>query len=299
MTTSKNIQAEICARYFNRLRQTGYMNDKSTLQTLTGVLIMEAVDYFAEFIDQTFMDDVDRIMHNLDCCTCTIQWDNYSKTTKKPWDSYIYNETSDVEDTPSVSPTVPSEGNSGNSEGNGNSSSNSDGGNNSGSGDSGNSESDSGSSAENPETPNVPNTSTTGLALGTLLTTNYPYGYKTYYAGATFQELLYTLSTMWGTPLANISVVGVAPDYLDSLNMFIIEINSSGNRVTYDARLSEDSWYDTMGYIKFNNSIDAIVVGSSVPNSISVSYPNHELNSSNYEGLNTVANIAYGMITPE
>lgn len=69
-------QFETANNYFNHLYEYGYLNDEQTLQTLSTVLLIDCLDYFKDIATVEFQQDIDRIIHNLECCVCTIGINN-------------------------------------------------------------------------------------------------------------------------------------------------------------------------------------------------------------------------------
>ena len=72
MSTIYNTQLATINNYFNHLYEYGYLKDESTLQTLFSVLLIDCLDYFKDYITPEFQQDIDRILHNLECCVCTV-----------------------------------------------------------------------------------------------------------------------------------------------------------------------------------------------------------------------------------
>lgn len=83
------VQKEIVDRYFNHLRQFGYMDSKKVSQVMLAVLLIDTLGDFGSFITEDFKQDIDRIMRNLNCCNCAIPWDNIEATTTKPFHIFI------------------------------------------------------------------------------------------------------------------------------------------------------------------------------------------------------------------
>ena len=92
------VQKGILDNYYTQLRNYGYLNMKELNKVVFSVLLLDSVNMFASWAlnDSDFKWDINRIMHNLDCCSCTITWDKYTV----PESYYSLNEWS----TPEVAP---------------------------------------------------------------------------------------------------------------------------------------------------------------------------------------------------
>lgn len=62
--------------YFNHLYEYGYLLDNQTYLTLSAILLIDCLKYFKDEITSEFNNDVNRILHNLECCVCTVNNSN-------------------------------------------------------------------------------------------------------------------------------------------------------------------------------------------------------------------------------
>lgn len=85
MNTYSIIQKEAIDRYFTHLSQFGYMDDVKTLQTVFSVLLIDSIKFFNEYITPEFTFDVERILKKMECCVCTIDYNDFSKLPLHPY----------------------------------------------------------------------------------------------------------------------------------------------------------------------------------------------------------------------
>lgn len=74
------VQKDIMNNYYTHLKQFGYMSPEKIKQVVFAILLLDAVSTFYEHVTGEFQWDVNRIMHHLDCCSCTITWDAHTAT---------------------------------------------------------------------------------------------------------------------------------------------------------------------------------------------------------------------------
>ena len=56
------------------------MNSRELNKVVFAVLLLDTLGMF-EWVDGSYKWDISRIMHNLDCCSCAIEWDKYNVST--------------------------------------------------------------------------------------------------------------------------------------------------------------------------------------------------------------------------
>lgn len=73
--TPAEIQADILNNYFNYIASTGYMDDARTSQLLTGVLLLDTIEFFADYIDKDYIEKIEKYLRKSRCCNCAIRLD--------------------------------------------------------------------------------------------------------------------------------------------------------------------------------------------------------------------------------
>ena len=69
------IQADILNNYFSYIASTGYMDDARTSQLLTGVLLLDTIEFFADYIDKDYIEKIEKYLRKSRCCNCAIRFD--------------------------------------------------------------------------------------------------------------------------------------------------------------------------------------------------------------------------------
>lgn len=72
----QTVQKDILDHYFATLQREGYMNMRKVNQVVFSVLLLDAISMFNDYITGEFKHDVDVMMRKLDCCNCSISWNN-------------------------------------------------------------------------------------------------------------------------------------------------------------------------------------------------------------------------------
>lgn len=81
-----NIQLNTLDKYFDYISNTGYLKDTEVNKILTSVLLVDALNYFKEFLTKDFVNSVNKILKELNCCSCFVDFDNIitCEEIKKP-----------------------------------------------------------------------------------------------------------------------------------------------------------------------------------------------------------------------
>lgn len=70
-----NIQLDTLDSYFEYLEFNGYLKDSEVNKIVTAVLLVDTLEYFKDFLTKDFVDNVNRILKELDCCSCFVTFD--------------------------------------------------------------------------------------------------------------------------------------------------------------------------------------------------------------------------------
>lgn len=74
--TPAEIQFDILGNYFEYLTSTGYLNDVRTSQLLVAVLLLDTIDFFADYIDDAYIEKIEKYLRKSKCCNCAIRWED-------------------------------------------------------------------------------------------------------------------------------------------------------------------------------------------------------------------------------
>ena len=81
--TPAEIQADMLDVYFKHLATFGYLDDAHTTTLLTGILLLDMLDYFSDYTDDTFKEKIEQYLRKTNCCHCAIRWHKITVTPCK------------------------------------------------------------------------------------------------------------------------------------------------------------------------------------------------------------------------
>lgn len=68
------VQKKILDNYFSYLQNHGYISPWKVQRVAFAVMLLDSINTFSTFIDDSFKHDVDKVMRKLNCCDCQISW---------------------------------------------------------------------------------------------------------------------------------------------------------------------------------------------------------------------------------
>lgn len=81
--TPAEIQADMLDVYFKHLATFGYMDDDHTTTLLTSILLLDTLEYFADYADDAYKEKIERHLRKTNCCHCAIRWHKVTTTPCK------------------------------------------------------------------------------------------------------------------------------------------------------------------------------------------------------------------------
>lgn len=81
--TPAEIQADMLDIYFKHLASYGYMDENRSMALLTGILLLDTLDFFSEYADDEYKEKIEGYLRKMNCCHCAIRWHKVTTTSCK------------------------------------------------------------------------------------------------------------------------------------------------------------------------------------------------------------------------